>query len=114
MKICSNHQEYKVPLIYTFSWNSYEYWCPYCGCHEGMMGAGEDVEDSEELKERQKLYKEATKEYMDAMGVKVCVTTLWEGEQVKPEDLPDEEKERLNKIREKGWELNKKVEDINK
>ena len=50
MKICSNHRDYEVPLIYTFAWNYNEYWCPYCGCHEGMMGAGEEVEETEELK----------------------------------------------------------------
>ena len=112
MKICSSHRDYEVPLICTFSWPYNEFWCPYCNKHEGMMGAGEDVEETEELKKRLELYKEATKEYRHAMGVKVCVSTLWDGVQTKPEDLPEEEKERLKKIREKGWELNQKAEDL--
>ena len=101
MKICSNHQDYKVPLIWTFAWNGSEYWCPYCDCHEGMLGAGERVEETEELKKRLEFYEKVTKEYLHATGVKVCASTLWKGEQTKPEDLPEEEKERLKKIREK-------------
>ncbi len=113
MKICSSHGEYQVPLIYTFSWSYYEFWCPFCDKHEGMMGAGEEVEETEELKKRSQLYEKATEKYRHAMGVLVCSSTEWEGVQTKPEDLPEKEKERLKKIREKGWELNKKIEDLN-
>ena len=112
IRICSSHRDYEVPLIWTFSWNNYEYWCPYCDEHEGALGAGEIVEETEVLKKRLELYKKATKEYVHAMGVAVCVSTLWEGEQTKPKDLPEKEKERLKKIREKGWKLNKKIEDL--
>ncbi len=112
MIICSNHQEYQVPLIYTFSWAYNEYWCPYCDKHEGMMGAGENVEETEELKKRSELYEKATEEYRNSMGILICESTEWEGEQTKPEDLPEEEKKRLQKIRDKGWELNVKVEDL--
>ncbi len=112
MRICSNHQEYQVPLIWTFSWNSYEYWCPYCDKHEGALGAGERVEETDELKERLELFEKATKEYVHAMGVKVCSSTEWKGVQTEPKDLPDEEKERLQKLRDKGWKLNVKVEDL--
>ncbi|KKK89056.1 hypothetical protein LCGC14_2736900, partial [marine sediment metagenome] len=63
MKICSEHRDYEVPLIYTYSWAYNEYWCPYCDKHEGMMGAGEEVPETDELNKRLELYKEATKEY---------------------------------------------------
>ena len=42
IKICDRH-DYQMPLIWTFAFNSTEYWCPYCGRKEGMLGAGEDV-----------------------------------------------------------------------
>lgn len=116
MKICSEHRQdenyYEVPLIWTYSWAYNEYWCPYCGKHEGMLGAGMDVKDTNELKKRKKLYEKATKEYRHAVGVSVCSGTTWKGEMIKPEDLPDEEKLRLKKIREKGWKLNVKAEEL--
>ena len=112
MIICSNHQEYQVPLIYTFSWAYNEYWCPYCDKHEGAMGAGEDVEETEELKKRLELFKEASEEYRNELGTLICESTMWNGVRTKPDDLPEEEKNRLEEIRKKGWELNKKIEDL--
>lgn len=109
MIICSNHQDYKVPLISTMAWNSYEFWCPYCDKHEGMLGAGESVDEIKELKKRLKSYLKATSDYRHAMGVLVCAETQWEGEYIKPENLPQEEKDRLEKLR--HWELNKKIEN---
>lgn len=111
MKICSRHRSYEVPLIYTFAWNGYEYWCPYCGCHEGMLGAGEDVEDSKELEERKKLYEKASREYLNARSTLICSETEWKGKRIKPSELPKEEIERLKKLCE-TWELNKKAEEL--
>lgn len=110
MKICSSHQDYQVPLVSTMAWNYSEYWCPYCDKHEGMMGAGENVGETEELEKRGELYKKATEEYRHAIGVLVCVSTEWKGVQTKPEDLPQEEKDRLAKLR--TWKLNVKAEDL--
>ena len=112
MKICSSHRDYEVPLIFTFAWNYNEYWCPYCDKHEGAMGAGEEVEETTELKKRLKLYEEATKDYRHAMAMLVCSSTDWKGVQTKPEDLPEEEKNRLKEVRKKGWKLNIKIEDL--
>ena len=112
MKICSSHRDYEVPLIWTYSWAYNEYWCPYCDIHEGALGAGEEVPETKELKDRLELYKKATKEYRHAIGVSVCSGTKWKGEIIKPENLPDEEKLRLKKIREEGWKLNMKIENL--
>jgi len=112
MKICSNHRDYEVPLIYTYAWNGSEYWCPYCGCHEGMLGAGEDVNETPELLKRARIYEKATEEYRDALSTSICCELEWKGKRIKPQDLPDEEKQRLKNIKEKGWELNKKIEDL--
>ena len=112
MIICSNHEDYEVPLISTMSWNYYEFWCPYCDAHEGMMGAGESVDETEELKKRGELYEKATADYRHAMGVLVCSGTMWEGKMIDSKDLPQEEKDRLEKLR--TWELHKKIEELNK
>ncbi len=109
MKICSNHQDYQVPLIWTFAWNGYEYWCPYCGCHEGLMGAGESVDETKELKKRLEFYKKATRDYLNARSTLICDETMWEGKRIKPSELPKEEIERL---RRSTWDLNKKEDDL--
>ena len=111
IKICTAHQDYQVPLIYTFSWNHYEYWCPYCDVHEGMMGAGKDVQITKTLLDRKALYKKLTEDYIHAMGVAVCSATTWKGEVISPTDLPQEEKTRLAEIR-KAWTFMKKAEEI--
>lgn len=110
MKICSNHQDYLVPLIWTYSWNGAEYWCPYCDSHNGMLDVEVDHKFTEELEKRLKLYEKATEDYRHAMGVLVCASTEWKGVQTKPQDLPQEEKDRLAKLR--NWELNVKAEDL--
>ena len=111
VKICSNHQYYKVPLIYTYAWNNYEYWCPFCGCHEGMLGAGDDVDDTEELKKRGKSYEKATEEYLHARSTLICSETKWEEKWIKPSELPEAEKKRLFELQD-SWKLNRKVEEI--
>ena len=108
MKICRNHEDYPVPLIYTYAWNGSEYWCPFCGCHEGMLGAGMDVDETKELKKRAKLYEKATAEYLVSRCTLICSETTWKGKRIKPSELPKEEIERLRKLA-KTWELNKKV-----
>ena len=112
MIICSDHQDYQVPLIYTYAWNGAEYWCPYCNCHLGMLEAREDVEETEELKKRLKLFKKATEEFRGARGTLICAETGWKGEWVKPKDLPKEEIERLQKIVKIAWKENIKIEDL--
>lgn len=61
IKVCTNHEEYLVPLIWTFRFHGAEYWCPYCGYQSGMFGAGTIVSASEDLKQRHDLFfKKAT------------------------------------------------------
>ena len=109
MKICSNHGDYEVQLIYTFAWNGYEYWCPYCGCHEGGMGAGEDVNETKELKKRAELYEKLTAEFLGARSTLICSETMWKGKRIKPSELPKEEIERSRKFK---WEYDKKAETL--
>lgn len=99
--ICKGHQEYQVPLIWTFAFNGYEWWCPFCGAKGGMLGTGKEVEKTKVLDGRLKKYEELSKDYLHAMGVLSCAETKYNGKWIKPEDLPKGEKKRLAKIREK-------------
>lgn len=71
IKICEKH-DYKVPLIWTFSFPGAEYWCPYCGYSAGMMEAGKDVPVTELLIGRRTIYTEATESYLRANGTRAC------------------------------------------
>lgn len=114
IRICNNHQNYPTPLIWTFAFSGAEYWCPYCGKQEGMLGAGELVENTGELKKREEAYKKLYREYCHAHGVTSASLTEWEGKDIPPSELPEEEKNRLAKIRQLSWKPNIKVEDVKK
>ena len=70
IKICRNHQDKeKTPLIFTFAFPGAEYWCPSCGSNEGMLGAGEDVEITNKLKNRLKKYKKESRPFLSAIAM---------------------------------------------
>ena len=99
MKICNNHLDTRpTPLIFTFAFPSCEYWCPYCGYKSGMFGAGTQIEETPELVQREKDDWENAKPFLIAIGRRSCVSTLFEGKQVAPEDLPQSEKDNDKKI----------------
>ena len=109
IKVCSRCSE--IPMIWTFAFNGSEWWCPKCGKNEGMMGAGENIPITQELFNLgEALSKElkSTDGYLHAKGIQVCVATIWKGEKIDPADLPDKEKERLEKIVNE-WEYNKSL-----
>ena len=45
----------EIPLIWTFLWAYNEYYCINCGGHSGMMGAGDRVDLTPELKAQNKV-----------------------------------------------------------
>lgn len=95
IRVCEDHQEEKtMPLISTMAFNGAEYWCPYCGYTGGMLGAGERVDETEELLATKAEYKEKSKDFLQAKSRQVCVSLLWEGERISPKDLPESEKEK--------------------
>ncbi len=104
IRVCTDHQDEEiVPLIWTFAFNGSEYWCPACGYNAGMFGAGETIEKTKELKQARKKWEKIGREYLDAKSAMVCDSLLWEGNRIKPQDLPDSEKNRINEVIEK-WE----------
>ncbi len=109
MKICPNHQNYKVPLIWTFAFPHKEYWCPYCGYTVGMLGIGDSINVTKAVTKRLSLYEKFSVDFIHATGVLSCCETTWKGERIKPQDLPKKEKQRLAKIRE-NWKYKIKLE----
>lgn len=109
IKICGRHGDYPTPLIFTMVFPGSEYWCPYCGSREDIFG-GEEIRPTVLLVRRLAKYKVASRDYLHAMAMLSCYRTKWEGEMIPPADLPQEEKDRLQKIREAGWPLQVKVE----
>jgi hypothetical protein len=63
IKICSNHTE-QVPLIWTFKFAGYEYWCPACGFKGEIFGSGRNVKATKKLLQSQKEWKEQTLPYL--------------------------------------------------
>ena len=98
IKVCRQHRGYEVPLIWTMAFNGAEYWCPYCGCNEGMMGAGTNVEKTAQLEVRAAMWKKYTEEFLTARSRLVCSALMWEGKRIKPSELPREELERCRRI----------------
>ncbi len=98
IRICTSHKdELRTPLIWTFAFIGAEYWCPYCGKNEGMMGAGEWVKSTAVLRNRLRRFKALSKDYLSAKSSQVCVSMMWKGKEITPDQLPIEEKDRLQK-----------------
>ena len=45
----------KIPLIWTFLWDGNEYYCINCAEHSGLMGGGDRVDLTPELKAQNKV-----------------------------------------------------------
>ena len=114
ISICYGHEEYVTPLVHTYAFNGAEYWCPYCGQIYGMMST-ERIDNTKQLQKRKDQYTKYTNRgdeaFLHAKGILVCISTMWKGKRVKPEELPKTENKRLEKIR-KAWSYNRKIEDI--
>jgi hypothetical protein len=91
IKICSQHQDYQVPLIWTFAFIGAEYWCPHCGNTSGMMGAGESVPITPELVALLQTFTRLSHPYLHARawtGLSGAQAVKHNGEWVRPADLP--------------------------
>ncbi len=98
IRICTSHQdELRTPLIFTFAFDGAEYWCPYCGKNEGMMGAGEKVKSTAILRIRLRRFKKLSEDFLDAKCSLVCSSMMWEGKRITPDQLPQEEKDKRQK-----------------
>lgn len=100
--ICAYHSDLQVPLISTFAFREAEYWCPFCGEEYGMFG-GKNIDSTPELEQRLIKYKEASKEYLGALSTRACSSLMFKGERISPSELPQEEKDRIKAITDKGW-----------
>ena len=113
IKVCCNHQDYIVPLIWTFAFPKKEYWCPYCGYTSGMFGAGENVASTQELEQRLSRYTEKTREFRAAgMMIGGGRRKRSDGSLYSLADMNTEDREKIITIYENGWEKEQKVEEI--
>jgi hypothetical protein len=62
IKVCKC--DFKTPLIWTFKFDGYEYWCPRCGYKCGMFGAGVDVDATPKIEEMKEKWKIKAKPYL--------------------------------------------------
>ena len=110
LPICGSHPEYPVPLIHTLVFTGAELWCPYCNDKVGAFDC-EMVDETPELKERLRRYRDASWKYLNAHGAFTCIEMIWHGVRVKREDLPksflDEQRDIIM-----GYELGVKGEDL--
>jgi hypothetical protein len=112
IKICNDysHEDYQVPLIWTFAFSGAEYWYPYCGFTGGMLGSGEDAPTSKLLEDRQAAYKKVSQNYLIANGRKIAVATKHEGKTYRPPStLPDEVKKQDQEYID-NWKYGQKIE----
>jgi hypothetical protein len=99
MYVCSDHEDFLVPLLPTFAFgNGCKYWCPYCNKIYEKGISLKNVETTEELEERYEKYKDHVKPYINAMGIKQWTSVVYAGKRIKPKDLPKEEIARLKSI----------------
>jgi len=108
--ICSHHPEYKVPLLWTFAFAGSEYWCPYCGTSGGMFGTGTEVNFTEALYGRQRIYEEYSDIYLQAYGYLGCSRFLVGKDEdgcdryLTPKEMPGQMIQELTDITENGWQ----------
>lgn len=98
IKICTNHQDYKTPLIWTFAFPGAEYWCPVCGQSSGMLGAGINVEATPELKARTEAHLKEARGYLEAIYERTCDSMEYEGKRITFAELPEHEKQRGKEV----------------
>jgi len=109
--ICSKHQDYQVPLIWTFAFRGCEWWCPYCGEMGGMFGTGQKVSSTNRLLDLRSWYKKSSTAFLIAMGSR-DKTSMREidGKMFYPDEFPQDVKDSdANAI--KKWEYGQKPSD---
>lgn len=97
MNMC-NCGNKSTPLIFTFAFPGAEYWCPYCGGLFDIFGSGHKVEKTPELEKELTELTKSVKEYLSAKSTFCCESLMYEGERIKPRDLPKHEIERRQNI----------------
>ena len=97
IKVCGRHDKV-IPLLFTFAFNRYEYWCPYCGANYGFGGSKKTVDETPELMEDREEWENRAEDFLHAKCVQVCISLEWEGKEIRPHDLPRKEKDRLAEI----------------
>ena len=110
--ICESHKEdYPTPLITAMAFRHCELWCPYCGEAFGMFEGGAEMKWTQELQDRHDKYKKKYSEYLHASGMTYASGVEYQGKNIHPRDLPQEEKDRLKSIRQNDWKEGIRIEE---
>lgn len=89
INVCPNHQRKEVvPLIWTFAFNGYEFWCPACGALFDMFGCGSERKYNFRLKRCLEKYKKLSGKFLRAKSLLACSYTIYKGKQLTFEELP--------------------------
>lgn len=114
IRVCEKHQdEYVCPTLFTFAFKGHERWCPYCDNKMGMwQGEVKLISEKDPLVDRYAKYKKHYAQYLRAHGLTYSDGIMWNGVEIKPEELPTEELERCAQLRETGWKEKVKAEDL--
>lgn len=69
-KICTNpeNKHLTTPMIFTFAFRGYEYWCPICGWKTGMLGAKVEMQENTEMILIENAYKERALPFLKYMS----------------------------------------------
>lgn len=98
IRVCTEHKKH-VPLIFTMAFPGANYWCPGCGATMRVPDKDAKVELTAALEKLRDKNLEETKEYLAAASViNTDKRVLFGGRRINKEDLPQEEKDRLQKI----------------
>ncbi len=65
-KICKDPEDKHgtVPMIFTFAFRGYEYWCPVCGHKIGMFGAADNMQENPEMVALEKAYLDRARPFL--------------------------------------------------
>ncbi len=98
IRVCPEHKK-QVPLIFTFAFPGANYWCPHCGNTMRVPTKDCEKELTETLQKRREANLENTKEFLKAAQMlNSKKPILFGGRSIKPEDLPETEKKRLQEV----------------
>lgn len=94
--ICDCKAPFEIPLMWTFVFKGFEFWCPYCG--KSHKDAPKKVKNTDELQKRLELYKKHSENYLDAKSTQMCAGMRLYGKWVSQEKLPEDFKEKARKV----------------
>jgi hypothetical protein len=86
--VCGCHDT-DVQLIWTFAFPYHEFWCPACGAHYGMVGAGRNAKWNWRIHNQYVKDLEQSRRFLTANGILCCAMFKYKGTYIKPLEMPE-------------------------